>query len=629
MNRGNTSQLIAGLARVLSPRGSFAMAKVSGALPFALRAALTMALPTLPLVLLGHPNLAVFPALGAFTITFERSLPLRRRSRLWVLALVALAMTAAVGLGSLLAVWVGPSGPWNQGVAAVVGMAAVAGLAKFGCDYAGLRGLGAVLLLVAFAITAEGTPALTDVLPHTALTALGAAIAWLVCLPNSLQPQRLQRLALADALECFARALEAAGPIETSKARHQAIVAALRAYHALDDSDGGGGVIGITRRPSGRPASTGYSADYVWALLTTDTWRDAEGAVVAGHLREQARMLSDRRWHTLLPLPEELFDGSGHSHTGDTTPGRPATVVPAPPEPRPPTPLAPAAPGDGKPGRPRGRRRRRAAALLPTAVRTFVGTAAAGGIALFLGVGHSYWAAISAAAVLHSINVWSTMQRAVQRTLGTAIGLLLTSAVLVMHPGPVAIICLIIVFEFFLEYVVARNYGLGVIFLTPLALLLSELSSPVSASRLLHDRVIGSVIGISVGLICALLLVHGRAAVRMREALHLCTVVSDQAEHALHSTASRRRVAQVQLAASAVELYEAKEAASGELKPTGVDPAAIAAAEHRAYDLLGRLSRAVLADDRARRGRGRRRPGAVPPRRPRPASADNAARPDA
>ncbi|MEU6383618.1 FUSC family protein [Streptomyces bauhiniae] len=605
MKRGNTSQLTAGLARVLSPRGSFQMAKVSGALPFALRAALTMALPTLPLVLLGHPDLAVFPALGAFTITFERSLPLRRRSRLWVLALVAVAMTAAVGLGSLLAVRVGPSGPWNQGLAAVVGMAAVAGLAKFGCDYAGLRGLGAVLILVAFAITAEGTPALTDVLPHTALTALGAAIAWLVCLPNSLQPQRLQRLALADALECFARALEAAGPIETSKARHQAIVAALRAYHALNDPDDSDGILGLTRRAPGRPATAGYSADYVWALLTTDTWRDAEGEAVARHLREQARMLSDRRWHTLLPLPEELLE----PHTGDSAPGRPATVVPAPPETRPPTRAA--HPG-GRPARTRGRRRR-AAAFLPTAVRTFVGTAAAGGIALFLGVGHSYWAAISAAAVLHSVNVWSTMQRAVQRTLGTAIGLLLTSAVLFLHPGPVTIICLIIVFEFCLEYVVARNYGLGVIFLTPLALLLSELSSPVSASRLLHDRVIGSGIGISVGLVCALLLVHGRAAVRMREALHLCTVVSDQAEHALHGTAGRRRVAQVQLAASAVELYEAKEAASGELRPTGVDPAAIAAAEHRAYDLLGRLSRAVLADDRARRGRGRRRPGAARP----------------
>lgn len=609
MKRGNTSQLIAGLARVLSPRGSFALAEVSGALPFALRAALTMALPTLPLVLLGHPNLAVFPALGAFTITFERSLPLRRRSRLWVLALVALAMTAAVGLGSLLAVRVGPSGPWNQGLAAVVGMAAVAGLAKFGCDYAGLRGLGAVLILVAFAVTAEGTPALTDVLPHTALTALGAAVAWLVCLPNSLQPQRLQRLALADALECFARALEAAGPIETSKARHQAVVAALRAHHALDGPDGSDGALGLTRRAPGRPATTGCSADYVWALLTTDTWRDAEGEAVARRLREQARMLSERRWHTLLPLPEELLE----PHTGDSAPARPATVVPAPLGTRPPAPPAPAAHPEGERPRPRGRCRRRAAAFLPTAVRTFVGTAAAGGTALFLGVGHSYWAAISAAAVLHSVNVWSTMQRAVQRTLGTAIGLLLTSAVLVLRPGPVAIICLIIVFEFFLEYVVARNYGLGVVFLTPLALLLSELSSPVSASRLLHDRVIGSGIGISVGLVCALLLVHGRAAVRMREALHLCTVVSGQAEQALHSTAARRRAAQVRLAASAVELYEAKEAASGELRPTGVDPAAVAAAEHRAYDLLGRLSRAVLADDRARHSGGRRRPGAARP----------------
>ncbi|MGW5334313.1 hypothetical protein [Streptomyces bauhiniae] len=47
-----------------------------------------------------------------------------------------------MGLGSLLAVRVGPSGPGNQGLTAVLGMAAIAGLAKFGCDHAGLRGLG-------------------------------------------------------------------------------------------------------------------------------------------------------------------------------------------------------------------------------------------------------------------------------------------------------------------------------------------------------------------------------------------------------------------------------------------------------------------------------------------------------
>ncbi|MYQ46118.1 FUSC family protein, partial [Streptomyces sp. SID4985] len=307
-NRGNSSSLFAGLARVLSPRGSFAMAKVSGALPFALRAALTMALPTLPLVLLGHPRLAFFPALGAFTITFERSLPMSRRRRLWMLALVGAVMTVAVGLGSLLAVWAGPSGPWFQGVAAVAGMAAVAGLAKFGCDYAGLRGLGAVLILLSFAVTAEGTPGLGDVLPHTALAALGAAVAWLVCLPNSLKPQRLQRLALADALNAFARALDAAGPAETAKARHQAVAAALRAYHALNESGGG------EPDQSAKPV---YSADFVWSLLTDDTRHSTEDAEVARQLREQARVLADRRWHTLLPLPEELLDGSPRPRSGD------------------------------------------------------------------------------------------------------------------------------------------------------------------------------------------------------------------------------------------------------------------------------------------------------------------------
>ncbi|MGV9342475.1 FUSC family protein [Streptomyces sp. NPDC003688] len=619
-NRGNSSSLFAGLARVLSPRGSFAMAKVSGALPFALRAALTMALPTLPLVLLGHPRLAFFPALGAFTITFERSLPMSRRRRLWMLALVGAVMTVAVGLGSLLAVWAGPSGPWFQGVAAVAGMAAVAGLAKFGCDYAGLRGLGAVLILLSFAVTAEGTPGLGDVLPHTALAALGAAVAWLVCLPNSLQPQRLQRLALADALNAFARALDAAGPVETARARHQAVAAALRAYHALNESGGG------EPDQSAKPV---YSADFVWSLLTDDTRHSTEDAEVARQLREQARVLADRRWHTLLPLPEELLDGSPRPRSGDAVTADEAGAATLPPVP--PRPAAPASPA----ARPADRRtrvetkrggpaRRRAAALMPTAVRTAVGTAVAGGLALFLGVGHSYWAAISAAAVLHSVNVWSTVQRSVQRTIGTAIGLLITSAVLVMHPGSLAIICLIIVFEFLLEYVVARNYGLGVVFLTPLALLLSELSSPVSAERLLHDRVIGSVIGISVGLVCALLLVHGRAAERLRDALAASVYAADRAQRALSGSPGQRRFAQVQLAAASVELYEAKEAARGELRPSRVDPAAITAAQQRAYDLLGRLSHSMLRDEReTRRGlRTNRSPS------PSPTSTENPTHPD-
>ncbi|MFJ3639978.1 FUSC family protein [Streptomyces sp. NPDC090108] len=586
-SREDFSQLIAGLTRVLSPRGSFAMAKISGALPFALRAAVTMALPTLPLVLAGRPDLALFPALGAFTITFERSLPPLRRRRLWLLGIVALAMTAAVGLGSLLAVWAGPSGPWFQGVAAVAGMAAVAGLAKFGCDYAGLRGLGAVLMLFSFAVTAEAPTQLSQVLPHTALTALGAAVAWLMCLPNSLQPRRLRLLALADALQAFSTALDAVGPSRTSKARRQALAAALRAHYALNDAD-----VDLDGPQDGEDAE--FSADYVWALLTTDAWQSARGAALSRHLREQARHLAERRWHLLKPLPHDLRPRSSRAGGVPAADGAPTADAEEPPPAS--ASVAPASHAPAGVPRPKrsGAGRRRAAALLPNAVRTAVGTGAAGGLALFLGVGHSYWAAISAAAVLHSVSAWSTVQRSVQRTLGTAIGLLLTAAALVPHPGPVPIICMIIVCEFFLEYLVARNYGLGVVFLTPLALLLSELHTPISADQLLHDRVVGSAIGICVGLAAALLLVHNRAAARLRDALTACAREASRAEHALYGSLERRRVAQVHLAAALVDLYEARDAATGELKPTRVDPAAVADVEDRAYDVLSRLSQVVL-----------------------------------
>lgn len=342
----------------------------------------------------------------------------------------------------------GPSGPWFQGVAAVAGMAAVAGLAKFGCDYAGLRGLGAVLMLFSFAVTAEAPTQLSQVAPHTALTALGAAIAWLMCLPNSLQPRRLRLLALADALQAFSTALDAVGPSKTSKARRQALAAALRAHYALNDAD-----VDLDGPPGGENEE--FSADYVWALLTTDAWQSARGAALSRHLREQARALAGRRWHLLKPLPQDLRPRS----SGTGTDNAPAAGTPV-------TTASHAPAGVPRPKR-SGAGRRRAAALLPNAVRTAVGTGAAGGLALFLGVGHSYWAAISAAAVLHSVSAWSTVQRSVQRTLGTAIGLLLTAAALIPHPGPVPIMCMIIVCEFFLEYLVARNYGLGVVFLTP------------------------------------------------------------------------------------------------------------------------------------------------------------------
>jgi uncharacterized membrane protein YccC len=54
------------------------------------------------------------------------------------------------------------------------------------------------------------------------------------------------------------------------------------------------------------------------------------------------------------------------------------------------------------------------------------------------------------------------------------------------------------------ELFVGRNYGIAMLFITPLALLMVSLASPVAPEMLLRDRVIETVIGVAVGTIVAI-----------------------------------------------------------------------------------------------------------------------------
>ncbi|MGW1002743.1 FUSC family protein [Streptomyces sp. NPDC002520] len=571
-NGGGPRRSATGLARVLTPRGALALHRVDGAFLFALRAALAMALAALPVVLAGRPDLAVYAMLGSFTTTFGRNLPYGRRAR--VLAVVAVAMTACVGLGSALAA---VARPWEGGVGAAVVVAAtavVAGLSKFACDATRLGGLGAVLLLFSFAVAANGTPSLSDVLPHTALAALGAATAWvLAVLGRFLHPERPQRLAVAGALRALADLTEAAGD-GIRRARHRATAEVLQEYRCL----------GLAP-PTGteqvhRTTTCARLADLSWSLLVESTRQTAaEGGELARDLRRQADLLTARR----QPHPPVLPELSVRTAPAARGRGYRAGVSAE-------TPNDAAAQRAWELMRGRPGRHVALAVLVVPALRMVLGTLVAGGMAVGLGLGHGYWAAISAAAVLHSVNVRTTAQRAVQRTLGTAVGLLIALGVLAVHPRPVLLAVLVVVLEFLLEYVVAGNYGLGVVFLTPLALLLSELAAPTPAGALVQDRALASLLGIGVGLVCALLVVHDRAAVRVERALATCTEAIERAEHALADRpAPAQPVVQVHLAVAVVELREADDAAAGELWPAGIDPAALAAAEQRAYLLLGQL----------------------------------------
>lgn len=564
--------------RLLSPRGSLALQRADGALLFAVRGALAMALVALPVAIAGRPDLSVYAMLGAFTTTFGRNLPYPRRAR--VLALVAVAMTACVGCGSALAAWARPgAGGWGAAVV-VTATAVVAGLAKLACDATRLSGLGAVLLLFSFAVAANGSPTTADVLPQTGLAAAGAAAAWVLGVSGwLLHPDRPQRFAVARALRELAGLLTGpGGPSgDVRQARHRTTVAVLQAYRSL-------GLAPPTQaNQAGRDGIFVRLTDLSWSLLINSARRPpADPAATAEQLLRQARVLTERRRRPPALLPGLSLASPSAQDSEDA----------------PMTPVAPAT-GPGQPvawratellmGRRAGGPEHRAVLAVP-AVRMVLGTGVAGGLAVAGGLEHSYWASISAAAVLHSVNLRTTAQRAVQRTLGTVIGLLLALGVLATDPEPVALACLIVLLEFLLEYFVPRNYGLGVVFLTPLALLMSDLAAPAPAGELIADRVLGSVLGIVVGLVCALMLVHDHAALRVERALAACTQTSDHAERSLtEGSGPQLPEVQVQLALAVVELRAADDDAAGELWPAGIDPAELAAAEQRAYRLLERL----------------------------------------
>ncbi|WP_445280231.1 FUSC family protein [Streptomyces sp. DSM 118148] len=582
------------LPHVLSPRGALSLRRVDGALLFALRAALAMTLPVLPLVLSGRPALAVFPMLGAFTTTFGRNLPYPRRAR--VLAVVALAMTACVGGGSALAALTDAQTSTAGAMTVIVAMAVVAGLAKFACDATGLGGLGAVLLLLSFAVAANGSDVdLGDVLPHTALAATGAVVAWALALAGwPVHPDRPQRLAVAGALRDLAGLLETGGGADgAGPARHRATAGILRAYRSL-------GLAPSTpaRRDAGTPGIEVRLTDWAWTLLITSVHRRSPDAATARQLRRLARALTARGRRPPLPLPV-AFPSCPEAAATAAPPGGAQGAART-------FERAAAAPDSGRSpaetdattcraaelavGTPSAGRHRLAVHVVP-ALRMTLGTGVAGAAAVFLSFGHGYWAAVSAAAVLHSVNIRTSVQRAVQRTLGTVTGLLVSAAILATHPVPSAAVFLIVLLEFLLEYVVARNYGLGVVFITPLALLLSNLTSPTSTGTLVYDRMLGGAVGIAIALACALLVVHSRATERVRRALAACTQASEHAERALAGPTEPHPEVQARLAAAVVELRAADDAAAGELRSVGIDPAELAEAEQRAYGLLHRLLR--------------------------------------
>jgi hypothetical protein len=124
-------------------------------------------------------------------------------------------------------------------------------------------------------------------------------------------------------------------------------------------------------------------------------------------------------------------------------------------------------------------------------------------IANLLKLENPYWAPTSCAAVMQGMSTQHIWQRSIQRIVGTFIGLGITWVILLLQPS-LLLLCLgVIGLQLIVEFLVVRNYGIAVIFITVLTIFLAESgrSLTVDPTTLIIARFIDIFIGSLIGAI--------------------------------------------------------------------------------------------------------------------------------
>lgn len=514
--------------------------------------------PLTVVVAAGRPDLAAYTAFGAFTGLYARNELYRQRAL--TLAVAAAVLVASVAIGAVVGVLT------DSGIAHVLVVAGVAGLAKLVLDVVRAGPPGALMPTMAAAITVTAVTGADLALVAVGLCAASATWSWLVCMsPRLIRPDGPQRVAIADALRAVARRVESIDTPSHDSARHAAALALERAWHAF----------------SVLPRGDASEQFEVLLVHAETVMREARLAVAAGsppakeaavRCRQLAVLLRGGSVPQIAASVEELAELAGvwaAARLGATS-HAPLQRTP-------------------RPSRLTGLTNLRfGSPEVALAGRTALAAAVAGLAAEAVGLGHSYWASVSAVAVLAPMNLSGATQRAVQRATGSALGVLIAVVALAAVPRPEATAALVIVCTALAELTVTRNYGVAMLFTTPIALMLSALAHPLPPVVLARDRVLDTVLGAAVAVAVALMLPNRGLAQAVQVALDAAQATLDDAS----TTAPADRLATARVVAARLSaLRTAYDAAAGEPWWQDVPAERVLVVERAGHTTLARLTR--------------------------------------
>ncbi|MFF5147165.1 FUSC family protein [Streptomyces sp. NPDC013157] len=475
--------------------------------------------PNLALLALGRLDLAMYTMAGSLCALYGHNRPYPARAR--TLARVILGMA-----GGLAVALTAASLTTNAVVLVTVG-ALMAAVQKVLCDATRVGPPGNVVLTFISSASLFAPQTLGQVPGHVGLALAAGAWAWLVGMaPGLLRPHGPERRATAHALTA---------------------TAAYAAAHGTGSGSASGTGDGHDRARAAAAAAVqaAWQSLLATGARTDRTRRALEHLVVRAEVALAAPADADpallRGWARALRGTGRVPRVAG---ADDDLLGVDAERdVPQPPL------------------------WRRLGPLAPFAVRTALGCALAGYASLALGVGRPYWALVTAAS-LYQANVTLTWSRGVQRVVGNLLGVLVFAAVVPLaHLHPAALVLCCLAFNFGAEALIGRNYWLGSVCVTPMALLVTEFARTQDAGQLITERVVDTLVGALVGFATAVVVTNRRAGDRIEHALTGVEQAREQAARLLAGPQPAPRAleaARRTLSAALADLRATADAASGE-----------------------------------------------------------------
>ncbi|MFF0678337.1 FUSC family protein [Streptomyces tendae] len=436
----------------------------------ALSSVAAVAPPNLLLLALGRLDLAMYTMAGSLCALYAHNRPYAARAR--TLAWVVLGM-----IGGLAVALVTASLTRDAVVLVTVG-ALLAAVQKALCDATRVGPPGNVVLTFISSAALFVPQSLGQIPGHLALAAAAGVWAWLVGMaPAPIRPHGPERRATAQALNAaagYAAAHGTGADEDHASARAAGYAAVQAAWQTL-----------LALPTTGARAATRHALERLVVR--------AEVALAAPADTDPERL---RAWARALRGAGRIPRTGDAPADTDELLGVDAELATRP------APLW-----------------RRLGPLAPIAARTALGCALAGYASLALGIGRPYWALVTAAA-LYQANLTLTWSRAVQRVVGNLAGVLLFAAIAPLaHLGQALLVLCCLALNFGAEALITRNYWLGSVCVTPMALLVTEFAGYQATGDLMTERAVDTVVGALVGFLAAVVVTNRRAGNRVEQAV--------------------------------------------------------------------------------------------------------------